>query len=521
MPYSITNRRGNVIANIPDGTINSSSTYLNLPGPNFVGYGSYLNENLISLLENFAGPQTPSGHTPLEGQLWYDTYNQNLNVYTANNGFVSVNGMIVSGTQPFSQGTEMPANGQLWFNTATNQLNVYDGENSTWNLIGPSYTKSMGPSGAVPTTVADANIVNLYHNIVQIQYGGTIMAILSSDHTFSPSPSIPGFPVINPGITLNNYNGSEEFVGNIIGNIIGNVSAHRITSDGYFFANGDSILTYSNSNVASFLTTSSTILGINSSIAGANDSIITANTAAVAYINDLNTAMIGNITTLYGNTGSLQNQISAITSSMGPIVTSYLAATNYANTLNSAMAANVTSANTNIASLTANFLSNISSINANIVGANTAIVTANTAMKSYVDSFNTVLTSNAASQQTSINAINSNVTAANVIISTLQSQIYSNANTSAYLPQYAGNITANRITTNAIISSAITNTVGNLSITPAIGGAVAVGSLLRLFSASATSIALLSPQSGDIIFNTTYNKFQGYANGTWGNITLT
>jgi hypothetical protein len=39
---------------------------------------------------------------------------------------------------------------------------------------------------------------------------------------------------------------------------------------------------------------------------------------------------------------------------------------------------------------------------------------------------------------------------------------------------------------------------------------------------STASIALLSPSptNGTIVYNTTLNKFQGYANGTWGNITL-
>jgi hypothetical protein len=530
MPYTITNRQGTLTPIIiQDGTINSD-LYLNLPGPNFVGYGSYLNQNLISLLENFAGPTAPSGHVPLDGQLWYNTNTKNLNVYSqSSGGFVNVSDVIISGLQP-----TYPKNGQLWFNTSTNQLSLYNQEINSWNLIGPLYTKSQGQSGAIPVTVADASTSGLYHNIIQIQYGGTIMAILSSDQTFSPSPAIPGFPFINPGITLNNYNGSEEFTGNIIGNIYGNVSAHRIVSDGYFFANGDNILTYSNSNVASYLAagTDGTLLNINSSISGANASIVTINNALVSNINTVNTSIISNVNAIYANTGSLQNQISTISDpSTGTVATNYLASIHYSNTLNTAMVANVNAANLSIAALAFSTQSSISTVNSNVNAVNANISTANLAMKSYVDSVTTSWIANAASQQININSLQNSATYANSAIINLQANVYSNANVNSYLTQGTNTITANRITANIVTATAITNNAGNITITPSTTGAVVIGSLLRLFSTDAVNASLFLSQvakPGDLIFNTTYNKFQGFiANtinpsspGVWANITL-
>ena len=54
MPYNFTNSDNSVTFSIPDGTLNlaGNATSLTLPGPNSVGYGEYLNENLVYLLEN-------------------------------------------------------------------------------------------------------------------------------------------------------------------------------------------------------------------------------------------------------------------------------------------------------------------------------------------------------------------------------------------------------------------------------------------------------------------------------------
>jgi hypothetical protein len=191
MSYTLTTTDGTFISTIVDGT-KDNTTSLTLPGPNFVGYGSYLNENLVSLMENFAGNTAPSGQN-LQGQLWFDKFTQTLNVFTQQ-GYIPVSGIILSGSQPNSANE-----GNMWFSTSTNQLHLYDGVN--WNLIGPLYTKLQGICGAVPMQVNDANVSGIIHNILAIQFGSTIIATFSSDPTFSPSPSITGFPVVNPGLT--------------------------------------------------------------------------------------------------------------------------------------------------------------------------------------------------------------------------------------------------------------------------------------------------------------------------------
>lgn len=86
MSYIINNSRGNIIAVIPDGTVNQGATSLSLIGQGVTSYGTDQNENLVFLLENFAAPTAPT--QPILGQLWYKSDEDSLYAYnTANTWF--------------------------------------------------------------------------------------------------------------------------------------------------------------------------------------------------------------------------------------------------------------------------------------------------------------------------------------------------------------------------------------------------------------------------------------------------
>ena len=53
MAYTITNSDGTTLASLQPGTSDSTTTSLTLVGKNFPGYGQFLNENFVLLLENF------------------------------------------------------------------------------------------------------------------------------------------------------------------------------------------------------------------------------------------------------------------------------------------------------------------------------------------------------------------------------------------------------------------------------------------------------------------------------------
>mgnify|MGYP003353502595 CR=1 FL=1 len=78
MSYTINLTDGALFATIADGTINTSSS-MTLVGKNYAGYGEFLDENFIHLLENGANTVAPGA--PLIGQLWWDKTNSVMKVY--------------------------------------------------------------------------------------------------------------------------------------------------------------------------------------------------------------------------------------------------------------------------------------------------------------------------------------------------------------------------------------------------------------------------------------------------------
>ena len=83
MAYIINDTRGQIVAVIEDGTIDTTSTDLQLVGRGVTDYGTAENENLVWLLENFADDTPPL--TPLVGQIWYNTGDGGLYVRSSGN----------------------------------------------------------------------------------------------------------------------------------------------------------------------------------------------------------------------------------------------------------------------------------------------------------------------------------------------------------------------------------------------------------------------------------------------------
>jgi len=87
MSYIINNSRGNIVAVIPDGTTNTS-TSLSLVGQGVNNYGTAENENWVYLLENFAAPAAPLNS--ILGQLWYNSSTDTLSAYSTGNVWVGL-----------------------------------------------------------------------------------------------------------------------------------------------------------------------------------------------------------------------------------------------------------------------------------------------------------------------------------------------------------------------------------------------------------------------------------------------
>jgi hypothetical protein len=190
MAYTINLTDGTIFAVIADGTINTDSS-MTLVGKNYAGYGEFLDENFIHLLEN--GSNTTQPGDPLVGQLWWDKTNGIMKVYNGTT-FKVICSATASASAPGSNVT-----GDLWFDTVNAQLKVYNG--SSFILVGPAFTSGTGTSGAIVDTITDSS-PGSDHVVVKMFVNNTIVAIFSKDATFTPAAALTGFATIGPGLNM-------------------------------------------------------------------------------------------------------------------------------------------------------------------------------------------------------------------------------------------------------------------------------------------------------------------------------
>jgi len=201
MAYTITLTNGTTFATVADGTINTDSS-MTLVGKNYAGYGEFLNENVIHLLESGSNSTAPS--SPLRGQLWYDSGSasqpNSLKVYTGTK-FQRLAAITASTTTPSTN-----QQGDLWWDTTNDQLKAYDG--ASFVTIGPVAASGLGNTGAIPTSITDT--LGNTHVVIENIVNGDVVSIVSPDAQFTPNPSITGFSSVLPGVTLASTVGGES-----------------------------------------------------------------------------------------------------------------------------------------------------------------------------------------------------------------------------------------------------------------------------------------------------------------------
>jgi len=204
MSYNITLSDGSKLTTVSDGTTDTTSTSLTLIGKNFAGYGQFLNENFVEMLEHFSNSVSPSN--PLQGQIWWNSTTKTLQVWTSSQ-WKSVSSTTTSATAP-----PLPNSGDLWWDTVNQQLKVWNSATSSWVVIGPAYSSSQGLTGAVAAVIYDTPSNNK-HVVIEFWVGGYILGILSGA-TNDPSANSPyllsspiaGFDYIYPGLNLSTTN---------------------------------------------------------------------------------------------------------------------------------------------------------------------------------------------------------------------------------------------------------------------------------------------------------------------------
>lgn len=220
MPYQVkfTDDNNKSPITVFDNTSNFD-TSLTFPGRNVTGYGQIIAENFLHLLENFARDEENPPVNPVEGQLWYDTTNGNLNLWD-NTQWKSASGIQKGNTEPDVDASKV---GELWVDTTNQQLRIFSG--TRWILVGPSESSIDGLRyGPVVERISDSD--NIDRNILTF-YIADVPVIVFSKDTFTPKVTFPGFTIFRAGININDpaVEDQDDFIGGLLPKLYGVATA--------------------------------------------------------------------------------------------------------------------------------------------------------------------------------------------------------------------------------------------------------------------------------------------------------
>jgi hypothetical protein len=177
MAYTINLTDGTIFATIADGTINTSSNMV-LVGKNYAGYGEFLDENFIHLLENASNttpPTAPLDWSTLVGQSqWIDEGIQWLRLSKL---------FRLQLHHPLPQLATCKV--ILWYDTVNAQLKVWTG--TAWLLVGPQFTAGHRHNRRHCCTITDNTSVS--HVVIELYVENAIVGIVSKDAAFTPQVS--------------------------------------------------------------------------------------------------------------------------------------------------------------------------------------------------------------------------------------------------------------------------------------------------------------------------------------------
>jgi len=244
MAYTIIRSNGSVLTTIQDGTINTTSTSLGLPGRNQASYGQVLDTNFVRLLENFANDSVPAN--PIRGQLWYNTTDGTLRVCPADNTTTASNWVVLTTTT--SAGDTTLGNVNVTGNLIANNLSVNNA------ISGNSITVNFA------TVTANLDAANA--NITSANLTSTRTRLITTGSA-TTTGTITGVWTLNGNTSANGLVLGQ-------GNIAFSSATFGIKCDNYMYGNGAPFNpsgTYTNANVSDYLTGSNSVAQFTGNIA--------------------------------------------------------------------------------------------------------------------------------------------------------------------------------------------------------------------------------------------------------------
>lgn len=200
MAYIITKTNGDTLVTVPD-TEKNTDYGLTLIGRNYSGYGVFLNDNFVSLLENFANGSAPTN--PLTGQVWFNTTDSTLQIWTST-AWKKFAYTVVGTTAP---STNTVAIGDFWWDSAKFQLKVWTGQ-TTFARTATGVSDGTSTVLTVNTTTGLAVGDTVTHANISILDSVTITQILSSNQVVIGTTT----PVVAIGEAITFTRGSGWYV---------------------------------------------------------------------------------------------------------------------------------------------------------------------------------------------------------------------------------------------------------------------------------------------------------------------
>jgi hypothetical protein len=302
MPYSITKADGNPLVNIPDNTINTTSSSLSLIGKNALNFGLAIDQNFVDLLQNFASTVSPIN--PLIGQFFYNTTNNNLQLYDG-----SLWRTIVS---PFD-GTSGTATALIGSNNISISITI--AQNQIITISTATYIPASNlPSYVVISDVRyflSASFPNGLYPGVNLATGFKFIGIATSANVLTTSRNITLSGAINGNIYFDGSSDvdisttfSNVYIGNTNVTVAGTYTKVYVSDGGYIIGGGNIVnsdvinalgyIPYNGANI-SILNEANTIVSRDSNGNFAANLIMGTATSAMALVNPIMIGINGDV----------------------------------------------------------------------------------------------------------------------------------------------------------------------------------------------------------------------------------
>lgn len=246
MAYTIKRSDGTTLTTVQDGTIDTTSTSLGLPGRSFSGYGNTIDTNFVRQLESFASINPPSNS--LRGQLWFNTATQTLNICPVD-GTVDKAGWITLAATSSISGATTFADLVVTGNIDASNVRVSDQLDS--DIIVARLITATAKLTALNSDITNGNITNLKTQLITAGTDSTTGS-MTGDWAMYGNPS---------GSALRMMTGNITFTTS---------SVNGIKCDNYMYANGvafNPVGTYTNTSVYDYLTGSNSVTQFTGNIA--------------------------------------------------------------------------------------------------------------------------------------------------------------------------------------------------------------------------------------------------------------